>query len=271
MARLGQVVGPVLVEGTGGRVQRDGDVLAGHVAGRLDGLDDHFAGFLVALEVGGEAALVADAGGVVAFVQDALQGVEGLGPIAQGLGEVGRPDGHDHEFLEIDAVVGMFAAVEDVHHGHGQPHGPGAAQVGVQRQFGGRRRRPGDGHRHAQDRIGPQLALGGRAVQVDHQAVDLGLPRRVQPDELRGDGRVDVGHGLEHALAAVAFLVAVAEFEGLVFAGRRPRGHRGRGRDAIVQGDMHPYGGVAAGVEDFQGITAVIFRVMLKFLSKLQA
>ena len=31
-----------------------------------------------------------------------------------------RADRHDHEFLEVDAAVGVRAAVEDVHHRHGQ-------------------------------------------------------------------------------------------------------------------------------------------------------
>ena len=90
--------------------------LPGCVAGGLDRLDDDFAGFLVALQVGGEPAFVADAGGVLPFVEDAFQGVEGLGPVAQRLGEGRRADGHDHELLEIHAVVGVLAAVEDVHH-----------------------------------------------------------------------------------------------------------------------------------------------------------
>ena len=119
-------------------------------------------------------------------MEDAFQGVEGLGPVAQGLGEARRADGHDHELLEVHAVVGVLAAVEDVHHRHRQPHRPRPAQVGVQRQFGGHRRGPGDRHRNAQDGVGPQLALGGRAVQVDHQAVDLGLPRRVHAQRASG-------------------------------------------------------------------------------------
>jgi hypothetical protein len=47
--------------------------LPGNVARRLDGLDDDLAGFLVALEVGGEPAFVADAGGVTSLVENAFQ------------------------------------------------------------------------------------------------------------------------------------------------------------------------------------------------------
>ena len=187
LAGLGEVVGPVLIEGAGGRIQGDGDVLAGHVARGLDRLDDHLAGFVVALEIGGEPALVADAGGVAALVEDAFEGVEGLGSVAQGLGEAGGADGHDHELLEVHAVVGVLAAVEDVHHRHRQPHRPRAAEVGIQRQLGRGRRGPGHRHRNAEDRVGPELALDGRSVQVDHQAVDFGLPRRVHSQELGGD------------------------------------------------------------------------------------
>ena len=39
---------------------------------------------------------------------------------------------HDHEFLNVDRVVGMFAAVDDVHHRHRQHPGRGAADIAVQ-------------------------------------------------------------------------------------------------------------------------------------------
>ncbi len=212
-----------------------------------------FAGFVVALEIGREPALVANAGGILAVVQNLLQGVEGLGPVAKRLGEARRADRHDHELLEVHAVVGVLAAVEDVHHRHREPHRSGPAQVGIERKFGGPRRRPGDRHRHAQDRIGPELALCGRAVQVDHQAVDFGLTCRVQPEQLGRNRLIDVGDRLEHSLAAVPLLVAVAEFQGFVFTGRSPGRHGGRRGDAVVQSDMHADRRIPARIEDFQG------------------
>jgi hypothetical protein len=34
--------------------------------------------------------------------------------------EKSSPDRHHHEFLEIDRIVGMGAAVQDIHHRHRQ-------------------------------------------------------------------------------------------------------------------------------------------------------
>ncbi|MCY1240282.1 hypothetical protein D9M72_531210 [compost metagenome] len=44
--------------------------------------------------------------------------MEHLGAHAQGFPESGRADRLDHELLDIDIVIGMLAAMEDVHHGH---------------------------------------------------------------------------------------------------------------------------------------------------------
>ena len=57
------------------------------VAGLLDGLGEDFQGLVAALEVGGEAALVADGGAQVAVVQHLLEAVEHLGAHAQRLAE----------------------------------------------------------------------------------------------------------------------------------------------------------------------------------------
>ena len=42
------------------------------------------------------------------------------GALAQGFREIWCADRSDHEFLEVDGVVGMRPAIQDVHHGHGQ-------------------------------------------------------------------------------------------------------------------------------------------------------
>jgi len=72
-------------------------------------------------------------------------------PHAEGFTEIRRAKRHDHEFLKIDVIVGVLAAVEDVHHGHGQVPGIGAAQVAVKRQPHRLCRRVGDRKRDAQN------------------------------------------------------------------------------------------------------------------------
>ena len=101
-----------------GHVQPQVHVAARLVAGLLDRLQDDPERRLVGLEVGGEAALIAHRGRQVAVGEDLLEGVEHLGAVAQRLAEARRPDRQDHELLDIEAVVGVGAAVHDVHHRH---------------------------------------------------------------------------------------------------------------------------------------------------------
>ena len=80
----------LVVELAGGGVERDGDLLAGLVAGRCDGFEDELEGFVVGLEVGREAAFVADGGVVALLLEHALEGVEDLGAPAERFGEASR-------------------------------------------------------------------------------------------------------------------------------------------------------------------------------------
>jgi hypothetical protein len=73
-----------------------------------------------ARQVRRKAALVADIGVVAAAVQLLLEGVEDLGTHAHGVAHAFGADRHDHEFLDVDRVVGMRAAIDDVHHRHRQ-------------------------------------------------------------------------------------------------------------------------------------------------------
>ena len=80
-------VGAAVVDLAGGGVERDRHVLAGRVAGGLDPRDQHLERGLVGVEVGREAALVADRRGRARVVQRPLERVEDLGADAQPLGE----------------------------------------------------------------------------------------------------------------------------------------------------------------------------------------
>jgi len=212
-------------------------------------------------EVGGEAAFVAHGGGEALALEDALEGVEGFRAHAKRLAEGGGPLGHDHELLDVDGGVGVGAAVEDVHHGHGQRLGVWASQVAVELEAAGLGGGLGVGEGDAEDGVGPEALLVVRAVELEHGPVDADLVAGVEPLELGKDLFVDVLHGLERALAQVALLGslgsllggqgAIAQFERLVLAGAGSRGNGRAAHDAGGEDDVDLHGGVAPGVDDF--------------------
>jgi hypothetical protein len=193
-------------------------------------------------------------GGEPAVVQRALQRVEHLGAHPQALGERRRAGGHDHELLEVDLVVGVRAAVEDVHHRHRKDVRALAAEVAPQRQpllAGGG---VGRGERHAEDRVGAEARLVGRAVELDQRAVQTLLVLGVVAVDRLRDLAVDVAHGLRDALAQVGALVAVAQLGGLELAGRRARRHSGAPGCSGAQRELDLDGRVAPRIEDLAGM-----------------
>ncbi len=140
-------------------------------------------------EVGREAALVAEASGKAVLLQHALERVVDLGALLERLAEGRRPDGRDHELLHVDAGVGVGAAVEDVHHRHREHVGIRPTDVSEERQAGGVRRGPRHRERDTEDRVGPELGLVGRAVQVEQALVDQPLLGRLEARRAPGRSR----------------------------------------------------------------------------------
>jgi len=214
LLRTLELVGPVLVELGSGDVESQGDLLAGFVAGLLDGLDDQVEGLTVGVEVRGEPALVAQAGGQATVVQHLLEGVVDAGTHLDGLGERLGADGGDHELLDVDIGVGVRTAVQDVHHGDGQDVGVGTADVLVQRELRLLRGGVGDGQGDTEDGVGPELGLVRGPVELDHGEVDGTLLVGLETEDVLAD---DVEHVLDgglHSLATVAF-AAVTQLDGL--------------------------------------------------------
>ena len=65
---------------------------------------------------------------------------------------------------------------------------------------------------------------------------------------------IDGGHGLQHALAEIARLVAIAQLDRFMRAGRCARGHRGPAERAVFEHDIDFDSGVAARIEDLAGV-----------------
>ena len=150
--------------------------------------------------------------------------------------------------------------------GTGSVRARGAAQVAIERQVEALGRGAGDGHAGAQDGVGAQLGLVRGAVQRQHRLVDGDLVERVHAEQLFGDLVVDVLDGLQHALAAVAALVAVAQLKRLVHAGGCAGRHRRPPHHIVFQPDLHLNGGVAAESRISRPMTSVIMVDMVTFL-----
>ena len=243
----------VLVEFGGGAVERQQHILAGHVAGGLDCLHDDLERFGMAAEVGGKAAFVADSGRVALLVEQLLERMEDLGATAQGLAEGRGTDRHDHEFLDVQAVVGMLAAVDDVHHRHRHLHRPHAAEVAIERQAGFLGGSLGDRHRDGEDGVGAEAGLVVGAVEVDHGLVDERLFLRIEADDGFGNLGIDVLDRLHHALAEEAAGIAVAQFDRFARTGRSTGRHGGTAHDPAFQQHIGLDGGIAAGIKNFAG------------------
>ena len=103
-AGLGQLVEALALGALplgGSSVHGQHEVLAGHIAGLLNGGQNGLDGLLITGQVGGKAALIAHRGGQTLGLQDGSQGMEHLGTPAQGLLEGGSAHRHDHELLDF--------------------------------------------------------------------------------------------------------------------------------------------------------------------------
>ncbi len=255
LALAGQVVLAVLVELAGSAIQRQGHVGAQLIAGLLDRFGDGAEGVFVGRQVRCETAFVAHGSAQATGLEHRLEVMEDFGAHAQRIGKGLGADRLDHEFLDVDVVVGMLAAVDDVHHRH--RHGVlarRAVEVGdvrVERQVLVLSSGLGGGEGHGEDGVGAQLGLVLGAVQLDHRAVQRLLVGRVLAQQQIANRAVDVADRLQHALAHVTALVAIAQLQRLARTGGRTGRRTGAADDAVIEDNVRFHGGVATGVENF--------------------
>src|SRR3546814_17881065 len=96
------------------------------------------------------------------------------------------------------------------------------------------------------------LVLG--AVEIDQALVERNLVISVEALQRLRDRLVDILHGLQHALAQVAGLVAIAQFDRLLRTGGSSGRHHRATEAAIGKRDFGFVRGVVTGAEDFAGV-----------------
>jgi len=128
--------------------------------------------------------------------------------------------------------------------------GVGAADIAIERQAGGFGGGLGDGKRDAEDGIGAEARLVRRAVQLDHQIVDLDLVLGLETADCVEDLGIDGLDGLLDALAEIA-AAAVTQFDGFMRAGRSTRRNGRTAHAAVFEIDIDLDGRIAAAVENF--------------------
>ena len=102
----------------------------------------------------------------------------------------------------------------------------------------------GHGERDTQNRVGAQLGLVGRAVEVEHREVNLALVVSLEALEGVTNLVVHAGDGLEDTLAEIT-LATIAELNRLERPRRSARRHSSATDRAIVEGNLDLHRGVA--------------------------
>src|SRR6266850_4344958 len=137
----------------------------------------------------------------------------------QALAKTIRANWHNHELLEVDVIVGVRSAVDDVHHRHRQRACIWSTEIFVERDLKVIRRRACGRKGDRQQRICPQLGLCGTAIERDEHTVDLRLIQRIHTRYLRSDNLVYVMEGFQDAFTGITFLIIVTQFDSLMLTG----------------------------------------------------
>ena len=244
-----QAVQAVGIQFAGSHVQTQEKVPGHAEAGLLYRFDQRLQRHFVGRQIGRESTFVAHRRRPAGLPQDALQDMIDLDSPAQRFVKVAGSHRQDHEFLDVQAIVGMRATVEDVHHRRGHRGRPGAKSA-VERLALRGRGGPGGGQGNGQDRVGPEPRPVGGAVQRDHSGVKLVLALAVGAEKGLADLAVDMAHGRLDAAPAKAAGIPVAQLDRFARAGGGPRGHCRPAPGSAAQRHLGLQRGVAARIEN---------------------
>ena len=104
--------------------------------------------------------------------------------------------------------------------------------------------------RNAEQRIRPKILFVLAPVELDQLAINRFLIERIGTREALRDGFIDRTHGFRNALAAVALLVAIAQFPRFMLARAGAARNRRAPECAALQVDIDFNGRIAARIKN---------------------
>ena len=158
--------------------------------------------------------------------------------------------------MDVNLVVRVRTAVENVHHGHRQRVGIHPTDVAIQRLSRAFRCGVCCGQGNAKYGVRTNLAFIARAVEVNHGLVDGTLIKHVEAQQFVREHIVDVVNRLCHAFTH-PFRTAIAQFNGFVDTCRCTGRYRCTAHAAIARDDVYFESGVAARIKDLAGLDLI--------------
>ena len=180
---------------------------------------------------------------------------------AECLTEALRTDRHNHEFLYVNIIRGMCAAVQNVHHWHGQLVRLHATNVAIQRHIERRSSRARRSQRYRKNCICTQLGFILAAIDLQHLAVNFFLRKRVHSNQRSGNRLVYIANSLQNALPAIALRVAVAQFMRFINARRCTGGNQCRSLCSTLEYNLRLHGRIPTRIHHFSGNNLCDFTV----------
>ncbi len=217
VAFASQNVFTVFVEFRCCAVHRQGDVFTQLVTSRFNRFSDNSQRFRVGAQVRRIAAFVTHSGVHAFAFQHFCQVMENFRTHTDGFFNRFRANRLDHEFLDVDVVVSVLAAVDDVHHRN--RHGVFArsavqfSNVLVQRHTFSGSSSFGVSQRDSQNGVCTEVRFVFSTVQVDHDFVDASLVFSVFAKNSLSDRAVNRANSFGYAFTQETGFVAIAQFQ----------------------------------------------------------
>ncbi len=108
----------------------------------------------------------------------------------------------------------------------------------------------GSSQRHGKNGVGTQRGFVFGTVQLNHGAVQRLLIQRILTQQQITDRPIDVADSLQHSLAHVTALVAIAQFQRLAGPSGSTGRRTGATSNAVIQDNVRFNSGIATGVEN---------------------
>ncbi len=201
-------------------INSQNNIFTWFVTSVFDGVYNKGQSFVSGLQIRSKTAFIANVCVLTGSFQVFLQSLENFGTHTDSFFNRICRNRHNHKFLNINRVICVFAAVQNVHHWNWQSASHSAAQVTIQRQASFFCLSFSHSQRYCQNSVSAQVAFVFCAVQINHCVINVNLIFCFIASQSVINFVVYIFNSFQNTFAAKAGFVTVTQFYSFVYACR---------------------------------------------------
>ena len=235
-------------------IHSENNIFTRFVSGTFNSINNESQSFFGRFQIRSKTAFITNVSVVTGSFKVLLQGVENFSTHTNSFTDRRSANRHNHEFLNVDWVISMLTAVQNIHHRNRQNMSHRTAKVTIKRKFAFFSLSFRNSHRNGENSISTEFAFVFSAIEFNHSFINVDLVIGIKTSQSVINSVINIFNGFQNTFSAKTGFVAITKFNSFVNTGRSAGRNSGTSESTALKNNISLNGRITTRINNFSSM-----------------